>query len=79
MMLALLGVVAAAFIPMIISGFGAPIFWSQALGITSGWLLMLAGLTPRQRRTAKWSFGVAIAMATATLIAFALQRAAGLV
>jgi len=69
-----IGVVAAAFVPMLASRLGVPLFWSQALGITSGWFLMMTAFTPRQQRTAKTFLSFAAAGAIATVVSFAFQR-----
>jgi hypothetical protein len=50
MVLGVLGLLAAALIPMTVSRFGVSLFWSQALGIVGGSLLMFMALHSRASR-----------------------------
>jgi hypothetical protein len=73
--LALLGVVAAAVIPMAVSRFGVSIFWSQALGIIVGTLPIFVAIFKREQQSrgqavVPWL----IAMSIATIVAFLGRR-----
>ena len=75
--LALIGVVAAAVIPMSAFRLGVPVFWSQALGIVIGSLPMYMAFAPRPPNVPKIVLPWATAMTVATLIVLAIHRVFG--
>lgn len=74
--LAMLGVVAAAVIPMTIFRVGVSLFWSQALGIIIGSLPMYLAVTkrePERKAIVPWLMAMSIAM----LVALVTRRVFG--
>jgi len=71
--LAVLGVVAAAVIPMTVSRLGVSLFWSQALGIVIGTFPMYVAVT-KPKHVTKIFFPWLMVMSIATLVAFIARR-----
>jgi hypothetical protein len=67
------GVASALLLPMVASLFGVPLFWSQAIGIVVGWVLICFAFAQRPVKR-KAIVGLAGTMAVATLISWTLQH-----
>ena len=72
--LALLGLLAAALIPMTVSRFGVSLFWGQALGIVGGSLLMFMAVRKREQTAAQVVVPWLIVMSIATIVAFLSRK-----
>jgi hypothetical protein len=74
MVLGVLGLLAAALIPMTVSRFGVSLFWSQALGIVGGSLLMFMATFTREQKAARVVVPWLIVMTIATIVAFLSRK-----
>jgi phosphate/sulfate permease len=76
MVLGVLGLLAAALLPMTVSRFGVSLFRSQALGIVGGSLLMFMATFTREQKAARVVVPWLVVMTIATIVAF-LSRKSG--